>query len=120
MLLQGHAVLIDLRNETSVAGRISNADGFMNINLEDAVFIDRNGLQYPFEQFMVRDRMIRQIHIPADFDVETEVQEYMEHGLKPQKPKKKPKRTFKMKRAEDRHKEILLEIEKQKAKNESS
>ena len=54
LILQGQAVLIDLRNETSVAGRICQSDGWMNINLEQAVFIDRDGLQYPFEQYMVR------------------------------------------------------------------
>lgn len=122
LLLEGRAVLIDLRNETSVAGRIADVDGFMNVSLEEAVFIDRHGLQYPFDQFMVRDRMIRQIHLPPDFKVEKELREFVKHGLHKKRPKlrENAKRTFKMKRAQTRHKEILHEIAKGKLEKRES
>uniref|UniRef100_A0A034VL03 U7 snRNA-associated Sm-like protein LSm10 n=1 Tax=Bactrocera dorsalis TaxID=27457 RepID=A0A034VL03_BACDO len=116
-LLDGHSVLIDLRNESSVAGRIdaTGTDGFMNIHLIDAVFIDRYGLQYPFEQFMVRPRMIRQIHLPAHLDAESTIRDWLDHGRKPIRKapqQRKGKMTFKEKRAKQKHIEVLNEISK--------
>lgn len=117
-LLQGQSVLIDLRNDCSVAGRIDNVDGHMNINLEEVVFINRLAQQFPFEQFMVRERMIRQIHIPGHINMAKEIQEWCEQGCNRRPPRtrdsNKGKRTFKQKRAQERHQEILQNIEQQK------
>lgn len=116
-LLQGHSVLIDLRNDCSVAGCIDNVDGHMNINLTDAVFINRLGKHVPFDQFMLRERMIRQIHIPSTVDMATLIKEWCERGCTKRPPRQmqtKGKRTFKQKRAEERHKEILQELEKKR------
>ncbi|XP_037887221.1 U7 snRNA-associated Sm-like protein LSm10 [Glossina fuscipes] len=115
IILQGHGVLIDLRNECSVAGRIDNADGHMNINLIEAVFIDRLQRQHAFEQFMVRERMIRQIHIPPHINITQEIRDWCESGCGRPKIKINKKRTFKEKRAQVKHKQILDEIaQKQK------
>ncbi|XP_020814986.1 U7 snRNA-associated Sm-like protein LSm10 [Drosophila serrata] len=116
VMLQGHSVLIDLHNETSVAGIIDTADGHMTCELSKVVFIDRNGGQHLFDHFMVRNRMIRQIHIPNDLDVEQELRQAMERGVLRRKriETKGGKRTFKQKRAEMRHKETLLMISQQK------
>lgn len=119
-LLQGEAVLIDLRNETSVAGRIENADGHMNVHLKDAVFIDRHGGQHPFEKFMVHERMIRQIHIPEKINMLQRMQDWCDAGCSKrhlrdaQQKKGSGKLTFKQKRAQVRHKEILEQIAEQK------
>ncbi|XP_017027955.1 U7 snRNA-associated Sm-like protein LSm10 [Drosophila kikkawai] len=116
VMLQGHSVLIDLHNETSVAGIIDCADGHMTCELSKVVFIDRNGIQHPFDHFMVRNRMIRQIHIPTDLDVEQELRQAMERGVLRRKrvETKGGKRTFKQKRAEMRHKETLQMISQQR------
>ncbi|KAH8274601.1 uncharacterized protein Lsm10 [Drosophila bipectinata] len=116
VMLQGHSVLIDLHNETSVAGVIDVADGHMTCELSNAVFIDRNGGQHPFDHFMVRNRMIRQIHIPTHIDVEQELRQAMERGVlrKERVKPKSGKRTFKQKRAEMRHKETLQMISQQR------
>ncbi|XP_073813022.1 U7 small nuclear RNA associated Lsm10 [Musca autumnalis] len=119
-LLQGHSVLIDLRNECSVAGVIDNADGHMNIHLTNAVFINRLGQQVPFDQFMVRERMIRQLHIPPDVNMAEDIRNWCEKGclkrpLRTNSGAKGGKRTFKQKRAQERHKEILQELEKKRA-----
>lgn len=112
VLLQGRAVLLDLRNETSAAGIISSADGHMNCELTHAVFIDRNGRYYPFDYLMIRNRMIRQLHVPADFDVGKEV--LQQQSRRAERPKTNTKRTFKQKRAEVRHQETLDHINRQK------
>uniref|UniRef100_A0A182NQJ4 5'-nucleotidase domain-containing protein 1 n=1 Tax=Anopheles dirus TaxID=7168 RepID=A0A182NQJ4_9DIPT len=59
-------ILVDLRNETSVAGTIVNVDGYMNICMENAVYIDQLGKQYPLDNFMVYSKYIRYIHIPEE------------------------------------------------------
>ncbi|XP_030387578.1 U7 snRNA-associated Sm-like protein LSm10 [Scaptodrosophila lebanonensis] len=116
MMIQGHAVLIDLRNETSVAGVVDMADGQMNIELSNVVLIDRNGHQYAFDYLMVRNRMIRQLHIPPTINMQRELPEAMERGILRRKRvnKTNTKRTFKQKRAEEKHKEIMAQITKQK------
>ncbi|KAH8404129.1 hypothetical protein KR215_010260 [Drosophila sulfurigaster] len=116
VLLQGRAVLIDLHNETSVAGIINIADGHMTCELTDAVFIDRNGEQHAFDNFMVRNRMIRLLHLPADLDIRTELLQQQQKRSGRFK-KTNTKRTFKQKRAEDRHKETLDHITKQQNDN---
>ncbi|KAH8413781.1 hypothetical protein KR222_008087, partial [Zaprionus bogoriensis] len=113
VLLQGRAVLMDLRNETSVAGIISNVDGHMNCELTQVVFINRNSQCQAFDNFMVRNRMIRQIHVPADFDIAEEIAKQQRKLA--DRPKANSKRTFKQKRAELRHKETLAQITKQKS-----
>ncbi|KAI8122057.1 hypothetical protein FF38_02183 [Lucilia cuprina] len=118
LLLQGQSVLIDLRNDCSVAGRIDNVDGHMNINLIEVVFINRLGQQFPFEEFMIRERMIRQLHIPQHVDMAKEIKEWCEQGCLKRLPRtrdsNKGKRTFKQKRAQERHREILQSIEESK------
>ncbi len=89
--LVNKSVLIDLRNETSVAGTIDDVDGYenkqnilslhklrryfdssyMNIRFSEAVFIDEKGLQYPIKSYMVASRQIRQFHIPEDVSLFT-------------------------------------------------
>ncbi|SPP74160.1 U7 snRNA-associated Sm-like protein LSm10 [Drosophila guanche] len=120
VMLQGHSVLIDLRNETSVAGIIDVADGHMTCELSNVVFIDRNGGQHPFDNFVVRNRMIRQIHIPTDIDVEQELRQAMERGVLRRRRVDggNTKRTFKQKRAEVRHKETLAMITQQRSDKE--
>ncbi|EDW61243.1 U7 snRNA-associated Sm-like protein LSm10 [Drosophila virilis] len=112
VILQGRAVLIDLRNETSVAGIISIADGHMTCELTDAVFIDRNGQYHAFDHFMIRNRMIRLLHLPPDLDIGHELAQL--HRKPARRAKTNAKRTFKQKRAEERHKETLESIKSQR------
>ncbi|EDW01425.1 uncharacterized protein LOC6559865 [Drosophila grimshawi] len=108
VILQGRAVLIDLHNETSVAGIIDSADGHMTCELTNAVFIDRNGEQHAFDHFMIRNRMIRLLHVPKDLDIKHEIEQLQRRP--PKKNKANAKRSFKQKRAEERHKETLESI----------
>ncbi|XP_055844942.1 U7 snRNA-associated Sm-like protein LSm10 [Episyrphus balteatus] len=114
-LLEGQSILIDLRNETSVAGRILNADGFMNIHLYEAVFIDRHGLQYEFDEFIVKNRCIRQIQIPKEINIANELDKMMSKVGK--REPRNQKRNLKEKRAKDRHDEIVNEIAQQQNKD---
>ncbi|ETN58728.1 5'-nucleotidase domain-containing protein 1 [Anopheles darlingi] len=59
-------VLIDLRNETSVAGTVIHVDGYMNISLENVVYIDQKGKQFLMDNFMIYPKYLRCIHLPQE------------------------------------------------------
>lgn len=108
--LIGNAVLIELHNLRSIAGRIVNVDGFMNISLEEVVLIDKTGKQYEFDQFMIKSQSIKQIFLPDDF----QEQEYLDVPAtllkKSKEARKRAPSNKKTEKAEARHKEILQEI----------
>ncbi|XP_053657685.1 U7 snRNA-associated Sm-like protein LSm10 [Anopheles marshallii] len=100
--------LIDLQNETSVAGTIVDVDGFMNVTMENAVYIDQLGRQYLLDNFVVYSKYIRYIHIPKDMNIVAS----FEHYLNSTTVKKKPvdrKLTFRQKRAMQSNLETMVE-----------
>ncbi|KAG5680067.1 hypothetical protein PVAND_009595 [Polypedilum vanderplanki] len=63
-ILINESAIIFLRNECWIAGNIVDADGFMNISLENAVYCDQKGLHYKMDNFTVRFRQILYLQIP--------------------------------------------------------
>ncbi|XP_058118902.1 U7 snRNA-associated Sm-like protein LSm10 [Anopheles coustani] len=63
-------VLIDLQNETSVAGTITNVDGYMNVSMKTVVYIDQLGQQFPMDNFMILPKYIRYVHIPKEPNID--------------------------------------------------
>ncbi|KAL5287998.1 hypothetical protein ACFFRR_008689 [Megaselia abdita] len=114
--LIGHAVLIELHNLRSVAGRIVTVDGFTNIELEEVVLIDKTGKQFEFDHFLLKSESIKQIFLPEDF----QEQEYLDVNAtllkrsQEARQRMRAKNTKKTERAEARHKETLQEIAVQK------
>lgn len=112
--LIGHAVLIELHNLRSVAGRIVTVDGFMNISLEEVVLIDKTGKQYEFDQFMIKSQSIKQIFLPENFHE----QEYLDVNATLLKRSQEARKRMKVQnnkkneRAQARHKETLQDIAK--------
>lgn len=127
VLMHGKSVLIDLRNDSRVAGRIDYADGYMNISLNEVVFFDNVGGMHLFDNFTVTPRMIRSIQLPDDYPIMDDIREWCKNGClnrsasaaaAANKMAKSKKLTFKQKRAEVRHKATLKEIAKQKQKQQ--
>ncbi|KAF5271748.1 hypothetical protein FQA39_LY08071 [Lamprigera yunnana] len=85
--LEQEYVLIDLQNESSVSGKIVYVDGYMNVDLENVIFYDA-----------------RYIHITKQLSPVEVFKKQLEPRIK-QQPK--PKRTFKKKRAQLYHDEIV-------------
>lgn len=110
--LIGSAVLIELHNLRSVAGRISEVDGFFNICLEEVVLIDKTGKQFEFDNFMIKSESIKQIFLPENF----KEQEYLDVNAALLKASKEARNHMKIKnskkndRAKARHLETLKEI----------
>uniref|UniRef100_A0A182QN48 Sm domain-containing protein n=1 Tax=Anopheles farauti TaxID=69004 RepID=A0A182QN48_9DIPT len=92
-------ILIDLRNETSVAGTIINVDGHMNICMENVVYIDQLGKQYPLDNFTIYSKYIRYIHIPEEINMTAALEERIKSLGQPTRIVTNKKATYKEKRA---------------------
>ncbi|XP_035783273.1 U7 snRNA-associated Sm-like protein LSm10 [Anopheles albimanus] len=101
-------VLIDLRNETSVAGTVIHVDGYMNISLENVVYIDQKGKQFLMDNFMIYPKYLRCIHLPPEMNVVHELQQNIASYATPTRNLNK-KRTFKQKRAQENQRLTLAE-----------
>lgn len=51
--LEGVYTAIDLRNESSITGRIDCVDGYMNVELSDAVYYDARGISNESKQMLL-------------------------------------------------------------------
>lgn len=119
--LIGHAVLIELLNLRSVAGRIVTVDGFFNISLEEVVLIDKTGKQFEFDHFFIKSESIKQIFLPDDF----QEQEYLDVNAALFKASQEARQRMqtqtskKTERAKARHLETLQEIATAKGLNQN-
>ncbi|KAL3866819.1 hypothetical protein ACJMK2_044082 [Sinanodonta woodiana] len=66
---EGYEVKVDLRNNSEVTGHVNHVDGFMNISMSDVTFKTNFGHLRKFEQFFVKGRQIRYVHIPDEIDM---------------------------------------------------
>ncbi|KAK2716779.1 hypothetical protein QYM36_007055 [Artemia franciscana] len=64
--LQGQVTQIDLRDESSVVGKISFVDAEMNVNLENCTYLGSDKTTRIFEEFFIKSRLIRFVHIPKN------------------------------------------------------
>ena len=60
----GRRTVVELRNETSVTGRIESVDDCMNTTLSDATFKTMDGHETKFTLFYVQGKNIRYVQIP--------------------------------------------------------
>ncbi|KAJ9595254.1 hypothetical protein L9F63_013442 [Diploptera punctata] len=67
--IEGSYTTVDLRNESCVTGKIEQVDGYMNIMMSDAVFVDTRGVEFPFDSFFIQARNVRYIHIPQQVGI---------------------------------------------------
>ncbi|XP_014251449.1 U7 snRNA-associated Sm-like protein LSm10 [Cimex lectularius] len=67
--LIGKYTIVDLRNDSSVNGKIDSVDGCLNVTLVDAIFTNSKGDEFFFDLFFVRERNVRYIHIPREISV---------------------------------------------------
>merc|ERR1719209_1020529 len=72
--LRNRRTTVELRNEGHVTGKVVEADGFMNITMEDVTFIDPRGSRLRFDSFFVQNRLIRYIQIPQSIDLKDVLQ----------------------------------------------
>ncbi|XP_069695314.1 U7 snRNA-associated Sm-like protein LSm10 [Periplaneta americana] len=111
--LEGKYTTVDLRNESSVTGKIEQVDGFMNIVMTEAVFIDAREREYPFDSFFIHARNIRYVHIPDKIQIVPTIKSQLKKiGYRAKQPGQES--TWKGRKLLKRQKETLMEIEKLK------
>ncbi|KAG8451521.1 hypothetical protein GDO86_003648 [Hymenochirus boettgeri] len=75
--LHGHATTVDLRDETSAMGTITNVDAFMNIRLVKVTYRDRKGRETKLDDLFVTGRNVRYVHIPEEINVIHAIEEQL-------------------------------------------
>ncbi|XP_011880146.1 PREDICTED: U7 snRNA-associated Sm-like protein LSm10 [Vollenhovia emeryi] len=106
--VQKHRTTVDLRNEATIVGVVDHADAYMNVVMRDCVFTDPRGDSFRFDMFFVQARNIRSVHIPLNIRIIPAIKEQLKRLGRPSREK----RTFKTKRAQQRHREDLANIER--------
>lgn len=76
--LHGRVTTVDLRDESTAMGRITNVDAFMNIRLAEVTFTDRRGRSSWLEDLFVTGRNVRYVHIPEDVDIRTTIEKQLQ------------------------------------------
>ena len=66
---KGYTTTVDLRNESSVLGRIEHVDGHMNLRMMDVTFSKINGEKEKHPQMFIQGQNIRFVHIPDEIDM---------------------------------------------------
>ena len=72
---QGYRTLVELRNESTVYGKLLNCDGFMNLIIADALFTKINGESKQFTEIHILGKNIRYVHIPDEIDIRTAIEQ---------------------------------------------
>ncbi|XP_045455223.1 U7 snRNA-associated Sm-like protein LSm10 [Melitaea cinxia] len=67
--LQDKNITVDLRNDSYVCGQLIQVDGYMNLSFSKAVYCDRRGNEYYFENLFLQARNLRYVHIPENVSI---------------------------------------------------
>uniref|UniRef100_UPI00398E4E6C U7 snRNA-associated Sm-like protein LSm10 n=1 Tax=Pristiophorus japonicus TaxID=55135 RepID=UPI00398E4E6C len=67
--LHGHITTVELRDESSVRGRVDNVDAFTNVRLSEVTYTDRWGKVSHLDNFSVTGRNVRYVHIPDEINI---------------------------------------------------
>ncbi|CAM2104648.1 unnamed protein product [Caretta caretta] len=87
--IHGYVTTVDLRDESTVLGRITNVDAFMNIRLAEVTFTDRQGRVSQLDDLFVTGRNVRYVHIPDEVDIKATVEKQLQlihKGIPPAGP----------------------------------
>ncbi|XP_013421788.1 uncharacterized protein LOC106181832 [Lingula anatina] len=75
--LEGMETTVELRDESSVKGKITDVDGFMAICMSDVVFTDRHGKVSKLSNFSVQGRNIRFVQVPDEVNMIEAIQKQL-------------------------------------------
>eukprot|EP00794_Sanderia_malayensis_P000426 gene424-1067_t len=90
---KGYVTTIELRDESSIIGKIENVDGYMNIRVSNAKLERVNGHVASFQELFIQGKQIRFVHIPDEIDIRTAIKDQLRKIENTRKqPVRKPKR----------------------------
>ncbi|KGL74808.1 U7 snRNA-associated Sm-like LSm10, partial [Tinamus guttatus] len=81
ILLQGlcnRVTTVELRDESTASGRVTNVDAFMNVRLAEVTFMDRQGTLCHLDELFVTGRNVRYVHIPDDVDIRATIEQQLQ------------------------------------------
>nr|XP_009681324.1 PREDICTED: U7 snRNA-associated Sm-like protein LSm10 [Struthio camelus australis] len=76
--LHGHVTTVDLRDESTATGRITNVDAFMNVRLSEVTFTDRQGTVSHLDELFITGRNVRYVHIPDEVDIRATIERQLQ------------------------------------------
>ncbi|KAI6059849.1 U7 snRNA-associated Sm-like protein LSm10 [Aix galericulata] len=76
--LHGHVTTVDLRDESTATGRVTNVDAFMNMRLAQVTFTDRRGAESHLDELFVTGRNVRYVHIPEQVDIRATIERQLQ------------------------------------------
>ncbi|CAH2221903.1 U7 snRNA-associated Sm LSm10 [Pelobates cultripes] len=76
--LHGYVTTVDLRDESTARGTITNVDAFMNIRLANVTYKDRQGKEAKLDDLFVTGRNVRYVHIPEEVDIIRTIEEQLQ------------------------------------------
>ncbi|ENN80027.1 hypothetical protein HUJ04_004603 [Dendroctonus ponderosae] len=103
--LEKQYILVDLRNELSLYGKVINVDAYMNMEMEDVTLYDTRGQEKALSNFYITARCIRYVHMPERADAMALLTSQLSSMTSTKKDKQK--RVYKTSRALRNHADTL-------------
>lgn len=101
---------IDLQNETSVYGLVKEVDCDMNVTLCDVTVTDPNGQRYSCDNFFLKSRLIRYVHLSQTVDVFQAMKDVIRKTF-PRRVKKPTAYSLKRKKVMARQEKLKREVQ---------
>ncbi|XP_015375353.1 PREDICTED: uncharacterized protein LOC107169912 [Diuraphis noxia] len=106
---------IDLQNETSVYGFVKEVDCDMNVTLCDVIVTDPNGNRYSCDNFFLKSRLIRYVHLSQTIDIFQAMKDVIRKTF-PARVKKTKTYSLKKKKTLARQEELKREVQNMNSK----
>ncbi|KAG2488001.1 hypothetical protein HYH03_013438 [Edaphochlamys debaryana] len=74
--LVGTRVVVELRNDVLLKGRLDDVDDFMNMTLSEATLQTAQGYKTQYESMYVKGRNVRIVHMPKSLDPAQAIESY--------------------------------------------
>ncbi|XP_050532105.1 U6 snRNA-associated Sm-like protein LSm2 [Daktulosphaira vitifoliae] len=103
---------IDLQNETCVHGFVKNVDYNMNITMSDVTLTDPNNKRYYCDNFYLKSRLIRYVHLPPNIDIFSTMKDVIKKTFPPRIKTKSY--SFKNKKLVARQEKLKREVQSKK------
>ncbi|CAI6367736.1 unnamed protein product [Macrosiphum euphorbiae] len=110
---------IDLQNETSVYGLVKEVDCDMNVTLCDVTVTDPNGQRYSCDNFFLKSRLIRYVHLSQTVDVFQAMKDVIRKTFPP-RVKKPTAYSLKRKKVMARQEKLKREVQNMKKEDSKS
>lgn len=66
--LEGKNIIVEMKNDSEIEGRLESSDGFMNLQMKNGTFTFADGKKSKFSDMKVRGSSIRFVQLPSDIN----------------------------------------------------